>query len=162
MMKAVSLLLIAGLASTAWGQAPTDVFEKAPPGVDEALRERVNAFYKTWMEGKFRAGEKFVAEDAQEFYYQMQKQKFESCEIIRLKYERDFNDAIVTVACKGKWNISGQELETKLAHTDFWSLEKDQWARSKSLTKRAMPRAKRVGCLRTLCANEAACRPPCG
>ncbi len=126
-MKAVSLLLIAGLASTARGQAPTDIFEKAPPGVEDALRERVNAFYKTWMEGKFRAAEKFVAEDAQDFYYQMQKQKFGGCEIIRIKYERDFNDAIVTVACKGKWNIQGQELDTTLAHTDFWSIEKDLW-----------------------------------
>ena len=126
-MKAVSLLLIAGLAPILRGQSPTDIFEKAPPGVEDALRERVTGFYKTWMEGKFRAGEKFVAEDAQEFYYQMQKQKFESCEIIRIKYERDFNDAIVTVSCKGKWNISGQDLNTTLAHTDFWSIEKDLW-----------------------------------
>jgi hypothetical protein len=127
MTKAVSVLLLASLASSAWGQAPTDIFEKAPPGVEDALRERVNAFYTTWMEAKFRAGEKFVADAAQEFYYQMQKQKFDACEIIRIKYERDFNDAIVTVSCKGKWNISGQELNTTLAHTDFWSLEKELW-----------------------------------
>src|SRR5579863_5323608 len=117
---AVPILLAASLALTALGQAPTDIFEKAPPGVEDALRERVNAFYQTWTEGKFRAGEKYVAESAQEIYYSMQKQKFGGCEIIRIRYEREFNDAIVTVLCKGKWNIQGQELDTSLAHTDFW------------------------------------------
>ena len=127
MTRAVSFLLLSSLALTVQGQAPTDIFEKAPPGVEDALRARVDAFYQTWIEGKFRAGEKFVAEDAQEFYYSMQKQKFAGCEIIRLKYEREFNDAIVTVSCKGKWNIQGQELDTTLAHTDFWAIEKGQW-----------------------------------
>ena len=127
MMKAVSLLLLSSLALTVQGQAPTDIFEKAPPGVEDALRSRVNAFYQTWTEGKFRAGEKYVAENAQETYYSMQKQKFGGCEIIRIKYERDFNDAIVTVSCKGKWNIQGKELDSTLAHTDFWSIEKDLW-----------------------------------
>ena len=127
MTRAVCFLLLSSLALTLQGQAPTDIFEKAPPGVEEALRGRVNAFYQTWIEGKFRSGEKYVAENAQEFYYSMQKQKFGGCEIIRVKYERDFNDAIVTISCKGKWNIQGKELDSTLAHTDFWSLEKDQW-----------------------------------
>ena len=128
MTQAVSLLLLASLALTAQGQAPTDIFEKAPPGVEDALRARVNAFYQTWVEGKFREGEKYVASgDASEVYYSMQKQKFGACEIIRIKYERDFNDAIVTVSCKGKWNISGKDLDSTLAHTDFWSIEKDLW-----------------------------------
>ena len=125
MTKAVCILLLSSLV--VWGQAPTDIFEKAPPGVEVALRARVNAFYQTWVDGKFRAGEKFVAEDAAEIYYSMQKQKFGACEIIRIKYERDFNDAIVTVSCKGKWNIQGKELDSTMAHTDFWSVEKDQW-----------------------------------
>ncbi|HEY3740265.1 MAG TPA: hypothetical protein VGL53_10495 [Bryobacteraceae bacterium] len=127
MTKAIPSLLLASLALTVWGQAPTDIFEKAPPGVEDALRARVNGFYQTWAEAKFRAGEKFVSDSAQEFYYNMQKQKLENCEILRIKYERDFNDAIVTVACKGKWNIQGQELPSTLAHTDFWSLENDVW-----------------------------------
>ena len=127
MMKAVSILLLAGLALNLQGQAPTDIFEKAPPGVEDALRERVAGFYQTWSEGKFRAGEKYVADDAQETYYSMQKQKFGGCEILRIKYEREFNDAIVTIACKGKWNIQGKDLESTLAHTDFWSIEKALW-----------------------------------
>ena len=133
MTNAVFLLLLISLALNAQGQAPAqvqnpkDLFEKAPPGVDEALRQRVDAFYKTWVEAKFRAGEKYVADDAQEVYYSMQKQKFGGCEIIKVKYERDFNDAIVTVACKGKWNIQGKELDSILAHTDFWSIEKELW-----------------------------------
>ena len=125
MTKALTILLLAGAGLFA--QAPTDAFEKAPPGVEDALRARVTAFYQTWMDGKFRAGEKYVSEDAQEFYDQMQKQKFKGCEILRLKYDRDFNDATVTLACKGKWNIQGKDMDSTLAHTDFWTLEKDAW-----------------------------------
>jgi hypothetical protein len=127
MTKAVLTLLLVGLVSTSIGQAQSDLFEKAPPGVEEALRDRVGSFYNTWKEGKFRAGEKFVAEDAQDIYYGMPKQKFEWCEIIKIKFEREFNDAMVTVQCKGKWNFQGQELDTTVAHTDFWTLEKDLW-----------------------------------
>jgi len=127
MQSAVPILLVTSLAWTALGQATSNLFEKAPPGVEEALRDRVGAFYKTWSEGKFRAGEKYVAEDAQETYYNMQKQKLDNCEIIALKFEREFNDAVVTIACKGKWNFQGQVLDQTLAHTDFWSMEKDAW-----------------------------------
>ena len=127
MTRAVSFLLLSSLALSVQGQAPTDVFEKAPPGVEDALRERVNGFYQCWTDGKFRAAEKYVSADAQEFYYSMQKQKFAGCEIIRIKYARDFQDAIVTISCRGKWNVSGKELDSTLAHTDFWSLDKDQW-----------------------------------
>ncbi len=116
---------MAGLAVR--GQAPTDAFEKAPPGVEEALRDRVNGFYKTWTEGKFRAGEKYVSESAQDTYYGISKQKLESCEILRIKFEREFQDAMVTVACKGKLNIQGNEIDSTIAHTAFWSLEHDQW-----------------------------------
>jgi len=124
----LSILLLAGLGLTrVQGQAPTDVFEKAPPGVEEALRDRVNGFYKTWTEGRFRAGEKFVSESSQETYYSIQKQKLEHCEILRIKFEREFNDAMVTVACKGKINIQGQELDSTLAHTAFWTLENELW-----------------------------------
>ena len=127
MTRAVSILLLSSLTLTVQGQAPTDIFEKAPPGVEEALRARVNQFYGFWVEGKFRAAEKLVAESSQEIYYSMQKQKFAACEIIRLKFERDFTDAIVTVSCKGKWIISGVEMDSTMAHTDVWSFEKDLW-----------------------------------
>ena len=140
MTKSVCFLLLSSLTLIVWGQAPTDIFEKAPPGVDDALRARVNGLYQTWVDGKFRAGEKFVAEDAQETYYSMQKQKFGGCEIIRLKYARDFNDAIVTVSCKGKWSIQGKELDSVLAHTDFWTLEKGLWVWTlKPITKVETP-----------------------
>ena len=52
---------------------PTDIFEKAPPEVDNALRERVSKFFQAHVDGKFRLAEEVIAEDSKDFFYNMEK-----------------------------------------------------------------------------------------
>lgn len=118
---AASLLLLKGAYSQ------SDLFDKAPPGVEEGLRARVDTFYQMWADGKFRAAEKFVAEDSQEVYYQMEKRKYDGCKILRLRYEQDFTLAAVTVECKGTWSIQGTDVLTGMAMTRLWRLDKGEW-----------------------------------
>ena len=126
MRSLVSFGLLATLfAGLACGQS--DLFDKAPPGVDEALRARVSQFYQLWVDGKFREVEKFVADDSQEAYYQMAKSRYEGCKILRIRYEEEFTRAVVTVECKGKWNIQGTEVNTGMALAYMWKFEKDEW-----------------------------------
>lgn len=106
-----------------------DLFDKAPPDVDEALRQRVKEFYQCHVDGTFRKAEKYVAEESQEFFYQVQKQRYESCETLKIAYTAEFTKATVTQVCKGKWNIGGNDMNVSMPLSSQWVRNKDngQW-----------------------------------
>lgn len=116
----MKILLTLFFAIGLFGQASADLFQKAPPDVDTALRERVKAFYQCHVDGTYRKAEKYVAEESQEFFYQMQKQRYESCETLRINYDEKFVTAIVTQVCKGVWNISGNDMKVSMPITTTW------------------------------------------
>lgn len=115
-----SLLLFAAFSLS--GQ---DLFDKAPPDVDEALRQRVKEFYQHHVDGTFRKAEKYVAEDSQEFFYQVQKQRYDSCELLKIAYKDDFTKATVTQTCKGKWNIGGNDMTVSMPLSSQWVRDKE-------------------------------------
>ena len=120
--------IIAFLAATVGLFAQGDLFEKAPPEIDGPLRERVAAFYQAHVDGKFREAEKYVAAgDSQESFYQMQKQRFDSCKTLRVRYEPGHNEAIVTESCKGKWSIQGNVLNSEMAMSTTWKRVDGNW-----------------------------------
>ncbi len=111
----IAVVTVAGLA-----QAPADLFEKAPPDVDNSLRERVKAFYQCHIDGTYRKAEKYVAEESQDFFYQIQKQRYDSCELLKIVYADNFTKATVTQVCKGKWNINGDERSVSMPLSSGW------------------------------------------
>lgn len=113
---ALPLTLVAALA-----QAPADLFEKAPPDVDQSLRERVTAFYQCHIDGAYRKAEKYVAEESQDYFYQIQKQRYDSCETLKIAYSDNFTKAIVTQVCKGNWNISGSDVKVQMPLSSTWA-----------------------------------------
>jgi hypothetical protein len=87
------LLAAAGLC----GQTPTDLFHKAPPAVDEALRARIAKFYQLHVEGKFRLAEALVADETKDYFYSAGKPKYLGFEINRIDYADDFTTAKAVV-----------------------------------------------------------------
>lgn len=127
-MRRISALLLLpfglGLSQT---PAAADLFTKAPPQVDEALRARVTQFNQLHIEGKFRQAEKLVAEESQDVFYNMEKRTYKSCEVIRITYVESFTAASVTQACKGDWNIQGQMMSVSMPMTTTWKLLSGNW-----------------------------------
>jgi hypothetical protein len=123
-MKLLSLFLI---ALVSFAQSPAEMFEKAPPEIDQALRDRVKGFYQLHIEGKWRQAEKFVAEESQDIFYQMQKSRYDSCETLKITYRENFTQAVVAVACKGKWNIQGQEMSVQMPMSSTWKQAHGVW-----------------------------------
>ena len=70
--------------SAVFAQTPTDVFHKAPPHVDEALRTRVSQFLQAHVDGKFRNAIDLVADNSKDFYFAMEKRKYLSFEIVKI------------------------------------------------------------------------------
>jgi hypothetical protein len=98
-MPKVLILVFAAafLLRPAVGQNPTDLFSKAPPDVEEALRARVSKFFQAQVERKFRQAEQYVAEDSKDNYYEMSKTRYPKFEIRNIQFSSNFTKAVVVV-----------------------------------------------------------------
>ncbi len=122
----VKFLLPLLAACTALAQSPADLFQKAPPDVDAALRARIQEFYTDHTEGKFRQAEKLVAEDTKDFFYASSKPKYVSCETKSITYSDNFTRAKAMIACDMYVNVIGFAGHLmKLPHTSTWKIEPD-------------------------------------
>jgi hypothetical protein len=88
------------LASYLSAQPPADLFHKAPPAVDEALRARIAKFFQLHVDGKFRQAEALVAEDSKDFFYSANKPKYMGFEIKNIVYTDDFAKAKAVVVAQ--------------------------------------------------------------
>jgi hypothetical protein len=98
-LRAVFALASALLLPAAFGQKPADLFTKAPPDVDEALRSRISKFYQAQVDGHPRQSEQYIAEDSKDYFFEMRKPRILGFEIRQIDYTENFTKAtVVTVA----------------------------------------------------------------
>lgn len=110
------------------GQVPADLFEKAPPHIDEALRERITEFYRLHIDGKFRQAEALVAEDSKDFFYASQKPKLLKCEITRIEYSEEFTRAKAVMACDRFIPMVGfSDKPLTVPFASMWKSIEGQW-----------------------------------
>jgi hypothetical protein len=120
----LALLLVSGL----WAQNPRNPFDKAPPDVDEALRDRITKFYQAHVDRKFRQADQYVAEDTKDFYYEANKPTYQAFEIKSITYSDNFSKAKAIVNCKMRVMIPGFSEEPVMVPTpSVWKLENGQW-----------------------------------
>jgi hypothetical protein len=65
-------------------QGQVDLFQKAPPEVDEALRARVTKFYQAHVDGKYRLADEVVAEDSKDAFFEARKPRYRKFELSRI------------------------------------------------------------------------------
>jgi hypothetical protein len=120
-----SLLLL--LPCTVAFAQTSDLFNKAAPEVDEALRARVTLFYDAYISGKYSHALKVVAEDAVDDFMGATKDTYKSCEISKITYSDEFNKATVVTACKGELVWRGQRMPATLPLISNWKMVDGQW-----------------------------------
>lgn len=127
-MTVKSLLVAAAISVGLAAQAPTDLFEKAPPDVDAALRERVRLFYQAHVDGKFRLADTVVHEDSKDAYFAAEKTQYKGFEIIRINYSDNFTRARVVTAVVTEFAMPGfRSTEARVPLTTLWKLDQGQW-----------------------------------
>ena len=87
-------LLLFLTTSAAWSQQP---FQKAPSGVEEALRARVSEYYTFFQESKFRQAEALVTEESRDAFYNMNKSRHMGFSIGGVTFADDVKSARVLV-----------------------------------------------------------------
>jgi hypothetical protein len=120
-----ALLMIFSFA--AFSQNSSDLFDKAPPAIDDALRARVNKFYELFIAGKFKDAYSLVADDSQDKFFQLPKDQYKNCEIIKINYSANFSKAAVVTSCKSDWRFHGAVTLTTFPLTSNWEVVEGQW-----------------------------------
>jgi hypothetical protein len=126
-MKTLRAALFLATCSLGFSQESSDLFDKAPPPIDEALRARVDKFYQAHVTGKFRDAFALVAEDSQDAFFAASKAQFKKCETIRINWSEQFTKAKVVESCDGEFRFHGQTVPVKRPMTSDWKLVDGEW-----------------------------------
>jgi len=123
------VLFAALLPLAAMAQAPTDLFQKAPPEIDQALRERVTAFLQAHVDGKFRLADQYVAEDSKDAFFEAHKRRYRDFEIAKITYSDEYTKAVVLAVCGTEMTIPGQQspLPVKMPVNQYWKIVDGKW-----------------------------------
>ena len=124
-MKCFALtMLFSGLLSAV---PQADLFTKAPPEIDEALRARIMIFYRAHISGKYSDAFQVVAEDSRDTFLGSGRDPYKSCEITKITYTGEFTKANVVTACKGEYRWHGERMPATMAIPSTWKVENGQW-----------------------------------
>lgn len=119
--------LLFGLSGLLPGQGAGDLFNRAPAGVEEAARARVTQYFTFQMEGKFRQAEALVCEAGRDAYYDMEKTRWKSFEIVKTSFEDGFRSASNVVLLGTVLNTPQGPLNAKYPYSSTWKLEQGDW-----------------------------------
>ena len=109
-------------------QLNSDLLEKAPPDVEDALRARITQFYQLHVDGKFRQAEQLVAEDTKDFFYNAAKPNYLKFSIGKIQYSDNFTKALATVLCNMIIPAPGfMNKPFDVPTPSRWKLENGQW-----------------------------------
>jgi len=105
-----------------------NLFDKAPPHIDKALRARVNQFYQAHVEGKFRLADQVVHEDSKDVFFSAEKTQYKAFKIIRISYEEKFTKAKVVVEADMDFyfGIYGK-MPVHRPISSLWKLDGEEW-----------------------------------
>ncbi len=99
----------------------------APSGVEASVRKRALDFYSLQSESKFRQAEAFVCEDSKDKYYNSQKQKWLSVNIIGVRLEDQDQKALVSMALETMQNTMAGPFHVTMPLVTYWRAEGDSW-----------------------------------
>ncbi len=118
---------IALLAVSAFAQQSAMPPEPPPPGMDQALRARIQEFYGYFISGQYRKAEKLVAEDSQDWYYDHDKPRYQKCDIKEIEYSDQFTRARVVMMCDQTVIVPGYSGVLQMAARSRWKSVDGQW-----------------------------------
>ena len=128
-LRVVSAFVSAFLLPAAFGQKPEDLFTKAPPDVDEALRSRISKFYQAQVDGHPRQSEQYVAEDSKDYFFEMRKPRILGFEIKQIDYADNFTKATVLTTAQMFVKFAGfsSNKPMPMPVKTLWKLMDGQW-----------------------------------
>jgi hypothetical protein len=105
-----------------------ELFNQAPPHVDQALRARVQTFYQLHQEKKFRQADKLVHEDSKDIFFEADKTTFRGFKIVGVSYEENYTRARVVIDIDTDFFFPGfGQMQVNRPLTSMWKLDGNEW-----------------------------------
>jgi hypothetical protein len=120
-----SLLLVSGILGLA--QDSTDLSDKAPAPIEEALRARVDQFYHAFVVGKYKDAYVLVADESQDAFLQAEKVPYKACETGKIRYSDNFTKALVVETCGSELKWHGLVTTQTYPVNSTWKIEDGKW-----------------------------------
>jgi hypothetical protein len=98
-----------------------------PPGLEEALRERIRPFYQAYVDGKFRKAYEIVADDSKEAFLTEKKPHYAGFEIRKVVFSNDYTRAAVTTEIHTALFFFGVSSPEKSTEESSWKVVDGQW-----------------------------------
>jgi len=121
------LIVLLTLCGWSFAQEAGELFQKAPPDVDKALRAKVEEFFGLQRDGKFRLAERLVCEDSKDIYYTSKKEALRNFDIIKVVYEDQFQKAKVTLRVEGELRTPQGTMPSIVPMTTLWKVDGGAW-----------------------------------
>jgi hypothetical protein len=126
--KMLRLFLFSLLAAGSFAQDASEVFNKPPARVDQALRERITQFYQFHVNKDFRKAEALVAPDTKDYFYSHNKPAYLSCETVKIAYTDNFKKAKATMLCSQYIMVPGfEDKPMKVPFGSTWKIVAGKW-----------------------------------
>lgn len=117
------------LSPLCFSQSPTDLFDQAPPAVEKALRERVGQFYTLMGEGKYRAADALVAEEAKDAFFEADKRRCYKFSVSKIIYADQFSSAQVLITCEADVYVKPiGNRRLAIPQTSYWKVAAGTWS----------------------------------
>ena len=68
-----------------------------------------------------------MADDSQDKFFELSKDQYKGCEIIKINYSDNFTKAAVVTSCKSDWRLHGTVTLTTFPLTSNWEVVDGQW-----------------------------------
>ncbi|MBI5086232.1 MAG: hypothetical protein HZB13_16755, partial [Acidobacteria bacterium] len=88
---------------------------------------RLTRFYHLHSEGKFRQAEAFVCDESRDAYYDSDKRRWQSLEIIKVNFSEEFTKAAVVVALGSELRTRTGNIPAKYPYTSMWKVANGAW-----------------------------------
>jgi hypothetical protein len=98
-----------------------------PPGLEEALRERVRPFYQAYVDSKFRKAYDIVADDSKDAFLIATRPHYDGFAIQKIVFSDDFTKAVVTTEIHTTMYFYGQAAPEKTTEESHWEVLDGQW-----------------------------------
>jgi hypothetical protein len=120
-------LLLLACTTLLPAQQAGKLFRQAPAGLDDVVRARVTEYFKLQMEGKFRQAESLVCEVSKDAYYDMEKTRWKSFELVSTSYEDDFRTGNILVALGTDLATPFGMIDATYPYVSIWKLQEGKW-----------------------------------
>lgn len=126
-MTGPAVLMALAVALPIAAQDAGATFNRPPAGVEESVRARVKEFYGYQSAGKFRQAEIFVCADSKDAYYDSDKRKWTSADILKMSFDKEFKTATVVVTLGAEMRTRVGVVPAKFPVATTWLRDGDSW-----------------------------------